>query len=93
MTKILPISTVREHLTTLVDNAKNRLDEYVVTVNGKPAAVIISAEEYESWKETLDVVSNPGLLGAIRAGQDDLIAGNVSSLQELEQELRDLDHV
>jgi prevent-host-death family protein len=36
----------------LVENAKKRLDEYVITVNGIPAAVIISAFEYESWKET-----------------------------------------
>jgi prevent-host-death family protein len=52
MTHTLPISKAREELADLVDNAKKRLDEYIITVNGSPAAVIISAAEYESWKET-----------------------------------------
>lgn len=45
MIKTLPITKAREDLTTLVENANKRLDEYVITVNGVPAAVLISAEE------------------------------------------------
>lgn len=47
MIKTLPITEARENLTTLVSRANKRLDEYVITVNGKPAAVLISIERFE----------------------------------------------
>ena len=40
MIKTLSITKAREDLTSLVDNAKNKLDEYIIIVNGSPAAVI-----------------------------------------------------
>src|SRR4030066_267620 len=52
MTHTLPITKAREDLTTLVENANKKLEEYIITVNGLPAAVLISAAEYQSWKET-----------------------------------------
>lgn len=57
MTKTLPITEVRQNLTTLVNRANKLLDEYIITVKGKPAAVLMSAQEYESWKETNEILS------------------------------------
>ncbi len=47
MTKTLPITEARQNLTTLVDKANRLMDQYVITVNGKPAARLISNDEYE----------------------------------------------
>jgi len=47
MTKTLPITEARQNLTTLVNRASKRLDEFVITVNGKPAAVLVSIERFE----------------------------------------------
>ena len=58
MTKTLPITKAREDLTSLVENVSRKLDEYIITVNGSPAAVLISAAEYESWKETNEIFFN-----------------------------------
>lgn len=88
MIRTLPISQVREQLATLVNNAKSKLDEYVITVNGKPAAVLISADEFESWKETNWIESDQHLLGAIAKGEKDVSQGKVYSLAELKKELR-----
>ena len=52
MIQTLPITEARKDLTSLVNDAKNKLDEYVITVNGSPAAVLISAAEYDSCKQT-----------------------------------------
>ncbi|OGK09430.1 hypothetical protein A2767_05285 [Candidatus Roizmanbacteria bacterium RIFCSPHIGHO2_01_FULL_35_10] len=71
MIKTLSITKAREDLTSLVDNAKNKLDEYIIIVNGSPAAVIISAAEYESWKETNEILADPGLMKAIKKGEED----------------------
>ena len=87
MTKILPITKAREDLTTLVDNANKRLDEYVITVNGIPAAVLISAAEYESWKETNDIMSNPELLKAIKQGEKEIREGKGLPWEDVKKEL------
>jgi antitoxin YefM len=87
MTKTLPITKAREDLTTLVENANRRLDEYVITVNGMPAAVLISAAEYESWKETNDIMSDPKLLKAIRQGEQEIREGKGISWEEVKKEL------
>ena len=88
MIQTLSISKARKELTTLVDKAKTRLDEYVITVNGAPAAVLISAEEYESWKETNEIMSDPSLVKAIKQGEKDIKKGDYITLEELNKELK-----
>lgn len=87
MTKTLPITEARATLTTLVNRANKNLDEYIVTVNGKPAAVIMSAQEYESWKETNEILSDPGLMKAIKKGEEDVKKGRVYNWEDVKKEL------
>ena len=88
MTQTLSITKAREDLTNLVENAKKRLDEYIITVNGSPAAVIISAAEYESWKETAEILSDPALLKAIKEGEQDIKRGKVYDWDKVKKELK-----
>ncbi|MCX6705067.1 MAG: type II toxin-antitoxin system Phd/YefM family antitoxin [Candidatus Woesebacteria bacterium] len=88
MTKTLSITKAREDLTTLVDRASRLLDEYVITVNGSPAAVIMSVAEYESWKETNEIMSNSGLVKAIKKGEDDFKNGRYITFEQLKKELK-----
>ena len=87
MTKTLPITQAREELTDLVRNASKYLDEYVITVNGTPAAVIISAEEYESWKETIEILSDPSLVKAIRQGEKEIDEGKGIPWEKFKKQL------
>lgn len=87
MIKTLPITKARENLTTLVDKASKLLDEYIITVNGSPAAVLMSAAEYESWKETMEIMSDPGLVKAIKQGEKEIEAGKGIPWEEFEKEL------
>lgn len=88
MTKTLPITEARENLTTLVDKANRLLDEYIITVNGKPAAILMSVAEYESWKETTEIMSDPLLMKAIREGEEDIKKGNYITFEQLKKELK-----
>ena len=87
MIKTLPITEARKELTTLVDKAKNRLDEYVITVNGKPAAVLMSHDEYESWKETEEILADPKLMADIKESEEDIKAGRVHDWEDVKKEL------
>lgn len=87
MTKTLPITKAREELTSLVDNAKKKRDEYIITVNGSPAAVIISSDEYESWKETDEISSDLSLMKAIKEGEAEIASGKGLPWEDVKQEL------
>ena len=88
MTKTLPITKAREDLTKIVDRANRLLEEYIITVNGSPAAVIMSASEYESWKETNEILADPGLVKAIRQGEKELDEGKGLDWEEVKKELK-----
>ena len=75
MTKTLPITQAREELASLVNKAKRKLDEFIITVNGVPAAVLMSAVEFDSWKETLDIMSDTQLMKAIEEGEKEIDDG------------------
>ena len=87
MTKILPITKARENLTDIVDRANRLLEEYVITVNGSPAAVIMSAQEYESWKETNEILADKDLVQAIRQGEKDLEEGRGLDWEKVKKDL------
>lgn len=55
MATITPISEAKVHLSALVASLTDNMDERVVLVrHGKPAAVLLSAEAYNSLVEALD---------------------------------------
>jgi len=87
MIQTLSITKAREDLTTLVENAAKRFDEYIITVNGSPAAVLMSVAEYESWKETNEILSDPGLMKAIKEGEKEIEEGKGIPWEEVKEEL------
>ena len=66
--KTLSLSDVKARLSGLVDEVERRDEEIVITRNGRPAAVLVSPDEYDSWKETLAVRSDKALMREIKAG-------------------------
>lgn len=87
MTHTLPITKAREELTTLVNNANKKLEEYVITVNGSPAAVLISAAQYDSWIETNDIMSDIKLLNAIKQGEKEIDEGKGIPWEDVKRDL------
>ena len=87
MIKTLPITKARSELTTLVDRASRLLDEYIITVKGVPAAVLMSAAEYESWKETNEIMADPGLMKAIKQGEKEISEGKTYDWEDVKKEL------
>ena len=54
----MPVTEAKQRFTEIVKSAADYFDRYLVTKNGKDAAVVMSAEEYENLLETLDILSN-----------------------------------
>lgn len=89
-TKTLPVTEARKKLTDLVDKASSRLDEYVITVKGKPKAVLMSSVEFDGWKETNEILSDPELVKAIKEGEAEIATGKGIPWEQAKQDL-DLD--
>jgi prevent-host-death family protein len=76
--KTLSLSEAKMKLSGLVELVKATDEEVVITKNGRPAAVLVSPEEFESWKETIAVRSDTDLMKEIRKGLKAYKAGKVS---------------
>ncbi|MDO8577207.1 MAG: type II toxin-antitoxin system Phd/YefM family antitoxin [Candidatus Daviesbacteria bacterium] len=87
MINTLPITKARKELPTLVDNANKKLDEYIITVNGAPAAVLMSAREYDSWKETVDISSDPKLMKSIKESEKEVDEGKGVTWEDAKKQL------
>lgn len=66
--KTLPLSQAKSQLSGLVEQVRALDQQVVITRNGRPAAVLVSAEEFERWKETVEVRGDAALMKEIRAG-------------------------
>lgn len=84
MSETLPLSSVKAHLSELVDRVEDQHDRVVLTRNGKPAAVLISHDDLESLEETLSILSDPATMAQIHESEQALADGaNAATLAEL----------
>ena len=66
--KTLPLAEVKNNLSRLIERVETLQEEVTITKNGRPAAVIVSTEEYEGGKETLAIRSDAEFMRDIREG-------------------------
>ena len=87
MTRTLPLSEVKIKLSAIIAGVVRRADEVIITRNGKPAAVLISADEYDSWKETQEIKRDPDLMRQIRENMEEYKKGRFKqySPEELDE--------
>ena len=83
--KTLSISEAKMKLSALIDSIGVTDEEVVITKNGRPAAVLVSPDEYEGWRETLAVRSDSELMEEIKEGLQTLKKKKASlyTLEEL----------
>ncbi|HBO84699.1 MAG: prevent-host-death protein [Deltaproteobacteria bacterium GWC2_42_11] len=85
--KTLSLSEAKMKLSGLVEMIRATDEEVVITKNGSPAAVLVSTDEFESWKETIAVRSDKALMDEIKRGLKAL-EGRKAHLYTLEELLR-----
>ena len=62
----LPIADVRANLSKLVEEAERTHQRVEVTKNGRRAAVLMSADDYDSLMETLDILGDAATMTDLR---------------------------
>lgn len=61
----LQASEARSNFYQILDEAGNNLRQFTISPRGKPPVVIMSAEEFEGWQETLEILSDKKLVASI----------------------------
>lgn len=84
MTKTLPLSEVKVKLSAIIAGIVRRSDEVIITRNGKPVAVLMSPDEYDSWRETQEIKRDPDLMAQIRESEEDYKKGNYKTYNSKE---------
>lgn len=81
--KTMPLSEAKVQLSKLVDSVSTRDEQVTITRNGRPAAVIVSPDEFESWQATIEILRDPDFAASVRRGIRDLDEGRVIEEPEL----------
>jgi prevent-host-death family protein len=71
MKNTISITDARKRLFDIVDEVVSPAVVYTLTERGTPKAVIMSATEYESWIETMEVLrDSPNILKSVKETRD-----------------------
>jgi antitoxin YefM len=76
----LPLAAVKNRLSEVVERLEREHGRLIITKHGRPAAVLLSIEDLESLEETLEILSDPGLMAEIRQAEADARAGKTEPL-------------
>ena len=87
MARIIPFTEARASLSELLDDVAARHEHVVITRKGRPAAVVVSPEEWEAIEETLETLQDEETLAALSESEGDVKAGRLFSLDEVRREL------
>ncbi len=79
MAKIIPFTQARSNLTEILDELEDHHEHVLITRNGRPSAVLLSADEFEALEETLEILQDDELMEALQrsareAKEEDLVS-------------------
>lgn len=81
------LSDLKAHLSEYTERAEQEHEQYTITRNGRPAVVLVSADEWESLQETLFWLSQPGIQKDLAEAEADVAAGRVLDEARVRQAL------
>jgi prevent-host-death family protein len=64
----LSVSEAKMKLSALTESVNTTNEEVIITKNGKPVAVLVSPDEFESWRETMQIRFDADFMKEIKKG-------------------------
>jgi prevent-host-death family protein len=81
--ELLSVSDTRSRLLKLVNSLGRVPDRFVITTDGKPRAVLMSFDEYQSMQATVETMLDPEMVKGIKQGLVDKKARRIKSFEEV----------
>ncbi|MBI5414882.1 type II toxin-antitoxin system Phd/YefM family antitoxin [Candidatus Peregrinibacteria bacterium] len=79
----IPATDARKIFFQIIKKSSKLGSPVTITVDGEPKVVMISAEEFEGWKETLEILADKKLMKGIEEGLRDLQAKKTYTHEEV----------
>jgi len=79
----LSITEARKKIFKITDEVQKGSNYFVLTEKGRAKAVIMSADEFDSWQETLEIMSDPELMKDIKEAKKEYEKGEYITLEDL----------
>jgi prevent-host-death family protein len=83
----IPITEAKARIADLADRVAREHDHITITRNGRADVMLISVAEYESMRETLDLLSDDEALADLRQSREDFAADDTFSMADVRAEL------
>ncbi len=83
MSEVLPLAEVKAKFSEMVDRVEQQHDRITVTRNGRPAAVLMSADDLAALEDTLELLSDPIAMADIESARREVEAGHTVSADEI----------
>jgi antitoxin YefM len=82
MNEAIPFSEAKAHLSELADRVEKEHERILVTRNGRPSFILVSADDLESLEESLDILRDPEVVQSIRRSQREAARGKRLRLRD-----------
>lgn len=89
-TNTISLSEARKKIFTIADEVQKADTYYVLTENGKAKMVMMSADEFASWLETMEIMADPDLVQEIKQAEKKIAAGKMGEFVSWEKVKKDL---
>lgn len=76
MTRTLPFSEAKAHLSELADRVEREHERVHVTRNGRPSFVLVNVDDLEALEETVEILQDPELMESIRTSRAEAAEGH-----------------
>lgn len=83
----IPIMEAKARIAELADRVAREHDHFAITRNGRADVMLISVAEYESMRETLDLLSDDEAIADLRQSREDFASGGKFPVDEVRAEL------
>jgi len=80
---VLSLADARASLSKHIETAATTHERFEIARNGARVAVLRSAEDYDALVATLDILSSPDEVAAVKAAVAELESGDVSSADDV----------
>lgn len=79
-TGVVSLSDAGERFSALLETVVSTGSNFVVSEHGRPKAVILPYDEYESLVETLNILSDPDTMAVLEESEADIREGRLVDL-------------
>jgi len=89
-TLTIPVAEARARFSQIIDEAVSTHERVEVTKNGRRAAILMSADDYDELNETMDILADADLVRQMAEANEQLSRGEWYSLDDVRAAMREV---